>query len=152
MESVCRHSGLRRCWWWTFGRKLVSYLSSGLHFDLQRLALLTGSSQHFFIRASSDLCLLFSLTAFPFDTFVLNRYFSMKLSMRPALFYSLILMFSIGHKLFRQIPPLPPLPSRSLSLMLLFVTWSGWGRAPIFLYAWNFFIKGWARSRAPSRT
>lgn len=31
----------------------------------------------------------FSHTAFPLDTFVLNRYFSMKLSMRPALFYSL---------------------------------------------------------------
>lgn len=36
----------------------MSYLSSGLHFDPQQPALLTGPSLHFFILASSDLCLL----------------------------------------------------------------------------------------------
>lgn len=97
----------------------MSYLSSGLHLEPQQSTLLTGPSLHFFILASLDLCLL-SLTAFPFDTFVLNRYFSMKLSTRPALFYSLILMFSTGLKTVPTNPSLSPPPA--LSLMLLFVT------------------------------
>lgn len=45
--------------WWTYGRKLVSYLSSGLHFDSEQPArLAAGPSRHFFILASSDFCLL----------------------------------------------------------------------------------------------
>lgn len=37
----------------------MSYLSSGLHFDPEQPALpAAGLSQHFFILASSDLCLL----------------------------------------------------------------------------------------------
>lgn len=112
MKLVCRQLGLSQSLGVELnGRKLVSYLSSGLLFDPERpLWLPAGLSQHFFILASSsDLCLLslslsLCLTAFLFDTFVLNRYFSMKLSTRPALFYSLILLFSTGHRPFPTNP------------------------------------------------
>lgn len=112
MKLVCRQLELSQSLGVELnGRKLVSYLSSGLLFDPERpLRLPAGLSQHFFILASSsDLCLLslsrsLCLTAFLFDTFILNRYFSMKLSTRPALFYSLILLFSTGHRPFPTNP------------------------------------------------
>lgn len=62
----------------------MSYLSSGLHFD-SALPVCLDISSFWLLQISA----CFSLTAFPFDTFVLNRYFSMELSIRPALFYSL---------------------------------------------------------------
>lgn len=93
----------------------MSYLSSGLHFDPERPAgLPAGLSAFlhsgFFFRSLPA----FSLTAFPFDTFVLNRYFSM--SARPALFYSLILNVH-----YRASPVSNKSLSPLLSLMLLFV-------------------------------
>lgn len=54
-----------------------------------------------------------SHSLFPFDTFVLNRYFSMKLSTRPALFLLLILMFLTGRKLVPTILRFSPLLSHS---------------------------------------
>lgn len=61
MKLVCRRLELSQSLGVELnGRKLVSYLSSGLLFDPERpLRLPAGLSQHFFILASSsDLCLL----------------------------------------------------------------------------------------------
>lgn len=118
---------------WTDGRKLVSYFSSGLHFGPGAAGAICPPVRlwHLSILASSDLCLLLSLCLslflslslsqpFPFDTFVLNRYFSTTLVKRG-------LHFSTPHFNVRHRTALTD-PSRSLlsrSLAVIFFYFFG---------------------------